>query len=53
MDALFIDVNPMPVKAALNMAGWDCGECRLPLTALSETNAEFLRRVLKKYGLAD
>lgn len=53
MDALFIDVNPMPVKAALNMAGWDCGECRLPLTALSETNAAFLRRVLKKYGLAD
>lgn len=53
MDALFIDVNPMPVKAALNMAGWDCGECRLPLTALSATNAEFLRRVLKKYGLAD
>lgn len=51
MDALFVDVNPMPVKAALNMAGWDCGECRLPLTSLSTENAEMLHHVLKKYNL--
>lgn len=51
MDALFLDVNPMPVKAAMNLAGWDCGGCRLPLTELSDENAETLRRVMKKYGL--
>lgn len=51
MDTLFIDVNPMPVKAALNMAGWDCGECRLPLTTLSSENTELLHRVMEKYNL--
>ncbi len=51
MDALFVDVNPMPVKTALNMMGWSCGACRLPLTSLSEENAGYLRGVLKEYKL--
>lgn len=51
MDALFIDVNPMPVKTALDMIGWNCGGCRLPLTSLSRENADFLRSVLKEYKL--
>lgn len=51
MNALFVDVNPMPVKAAMNMVGWDCGECRLPLTSLSLENTELLHRVLEKYNL--
>lgn len=51
MNVLFIDVNPMPVKAAMNMAGWDCGGCRLPLTSVSEENKARLRVALKKYGL--
>lgn len=51
MDALFIDVNPMPVKTALNMMGWSCGDCRLPLTSLSGENADYLRSVLKEYKL--
>lgn len=51
MDILFIDVNPMPVKAAMKLIGIDCGECRLPLTALSRENAEKLRSVLERYGL--
>ncbi len=51
MNTLFVDVNPIPVKAAMNIMGWDCGECRLPLTALSEENQKLLGRVLKKYGL--
>jgi 4-hydroxy-tetrahydrodipicolinate synthase len=51
MNVLFVDVNPMPVKAAMNMAGWDCGECRLPLTSISNENAELIHRVLKKYNL--
>lgn len=51
MNALFVDVNPMPVKTALNMAGWKCGSCRLPLTEISEENEELLHCTLKKYGL--
>ena len=34
MDALFSDVNPIPVKAALRLLGFDCGSCRLPLGSL-------------------
>ena len=48
---LFIDVNPIPVKAALNMMGWEVGECRLPLTSLSEANAAKLRATLANHGL--
>lgn len=51
MDTLFIDVNPIPVKAAIDMMGFDCGECRLPLTGLSKQNEEKIRSVLKKYSL--
>lgn len=51
MNTLFIDVNPMPVKAAMNMAGWDCGGCRLPLTEISKENETKLRQTLEKYGL--
>lgn len=35
---LFCEVNPIPVKAAMKLAGFDCGSCRLPLTALNEEN---------------
>jgi 4-hydroxy-tetrahydrodipicolinate synthase len=51
MDTLFIDVNPMPVKTAMNMVGWDCGKCRLPLTDISKENEAKLRQTLQKYGL--
>ncbi len=37
-DLLFCDVNPIPVKAALQRMGFDCGKCRLPLTSLSSDN---------------
>lgn len=42
--ALFCDVNPIPVKAAMNMLGWNAGECRLPLAPLSEQNTALLRQ---------
>ncbi|MBR1812096.1 MAG: 4-hydroxy-tetrahydrodipicolinate synthase [Clostridia bacterium] len=48
---LFIDVNPIPVKAALNMMGWNVGECRLPLTNLSDQAAAQLRATLAKHNL--
>ena len=49
--SLFIEVNPIPVKAALNMLGFEVGHCRLPLTDMSEKNAETLRSSLENYGL--
>ncbi len=51
MDALFWDVNPIPVKAAMNDMGFDCGECRLPLTSLSDDLSHKLLGVLEKYQL--
>lgn len=38
IDFLFCEVNPIPVKSAMRYIGYDCGECRLPLTALSNEN---------------
>lgn len=45
--ALFIDVNPIPVKQAMNLLGMDVGECRLPLLKMSESQIEALKNVLK------
>lgn len=44
--ALFSEVNPIPVKAALKELGFDCGTCRLPLTSISPENLEKLSAVL-------
>ena len=51
MDALFSDVNPIPVKAALNLMGFNCGPCRLPLAPMSESGLEALKNNLASYGL--
>ena len=48
---LFIDVNPIPVKEALNMMGWDVGECRLPLCSMDDASKEKLFATMKKHGL--
>ncbi len=44
--ALFREVNPIPVKAAMEAIGYDCGICRLPLTPPSEKTVEILRNLL-------
>lgn len=44
--ALFSEVNPIPVKAAMKELGFDCGNCRLPLTPMSEENFRKLLAVL-------
>lgn len=44
--ALFSEVNPIPVKAAMAEIGFDCGPCRMPLTSLNPQNLERLKRVL-------
>ena len=46
--SLFSEVNPIPVKAALNMQGYDFGLPRLPLTPMSESKAKILRDELFK-----
>lgn len=45
---LFSEVNPIPVKAAMGLLGYDCGECRLPLTALGKENKEKLEDMLRR-----
>jgi 4-hydroxy-tetrahydrodipicolinate synthase len=44
--ALFSEVNPIPVKAAMKLIGYDCGPCRLPLTGLTAKNLEDLKKIL-------
>lgn len=51
INALFCDVNPAPVKAALNMMGLAAGPCRLPLAPLAAKEAARLRAVLEMHGL--
>ena len=51
MNALFSDVNPIPVKEAMNLMGKQVGECRLPLVKMENGKAEALKDVLRKYGL--
>ncbi len=46
INALFSEVNPIPVKAAMKLIGYDCGNCRLPLTDLSSQNLEKLKSAL-------
>ncbi len=49
--ALFCEVSPMPIKAAMNLMGMNVGGCRLPLVEMSEKNLEILKTELVKYGL--
>lgn len=47
IEQLFSEVNPIPVKAAMEYIGYDCGECRLPLCSLSPENSKKLRSMLQ------
>ena len=49
--ALFSEVNPIPIKKAMNLMGLDVGSLRAPLCEMSEANAVKLAEVMKKYGL--
>ena len=51
IDALFCEVNPIPVKAALNLMGRDVGGLRLPLCDISPANREILRAAMVRTGL--
>lgn len=45
---LFIETNPIPIKTAMNLAGYDVGKLRLPLTSMSDGNLEKLRDILSE-----
>jgi 4-hydroxy-tetrahydrodipicolinate synthase len=49
-DALFCEVNPIPVKTAMNLLGYNVGELRLPLVDMSDKNLEYLKKTLVDYG---
>ena len=49
--ALFCEVNPIPVKAAMNMLGYKVGTVRAPLTELTDAHKEVLKKALKDYGV--
>lgn len=51
IDALFCEVNPIPVKAALNLMGKEVGPLRLPLTEMEPQNQERLAKAMKAYGI--
>ena len=51
MNDLFIEVNPIPVKAAMNMMGLKAGPMRLPLCELSAEHQAALRATMKEAGL--
>ena len=49
--ALFIETNPIPVKAAMKLLGTDSGILRLPLTEIGEEHLQTLRKVMRDSGL--
>lgn len=50
-NSIFCEVNPIPVKTALNLMGYKAGPCKLPLCDMEEKNLERLRTSMKNYGL--
>ncbi len=46
-EALFCEINPIPVKAAMSFIGYDCGKCRMPLTELAPQHWETLKAKLQ------
>lgn len=51
INALFCEVNPIPLKEAMNYLGYEVGECRLPLTSMGKGNKAYLETILKKYKI--
>lgn len=51
IDALFCEVNPVPVKHALNLMGWDMGPLRMPLCEMEEKNLARLKAAMEAYGI--
>ena len=50
-EALFCEVNPIPGKYAMNVLGWNAGECRLPLVEPSDAHKAKIEQALQAAGL--
>lgn len=50
-DALFCEVNPIPVKAAMNLLGKECGPLRAPLTEIEPQHEAVLKKAMQEFGL--
>ena len=48
---LFIEVNPVPIKTAMNLLGYNAGNLRMPLVDMEPANLEKLKKSLTDYGL--
>ena len=51
VEQLFCEVNPIPVKKAMQLIGMDCGGLRMPLTELTKSHEESLAKAMKDFGL--
>ncbi len=51
IDSLFIEVNPIPIKCAMNLVGLEAGPLRLPLCDMSSANIEIMKTAMKRVGL--
>lgn len=51
INALFCEVNPIPVKTAMNMLGWEAGPLRAPLCEMEDAHKEMLLQEMIRYGL--
>lgn len=51
IDSLFIEVNPIPIKCAMNLVGMEAGPLRLPLCDMAEKNLEIMKTAMKRVGL--
>ena len=49
--ALFCEVNPIPVKEAMNLLGWAAGPLRRPLSPMEDANKAKLIKAMKEYGI--
>ena len=51
IEKLFCEVNPIPVKKALNLMGWEVGSLRMPLTEMTEAHAAQLAKAMQEFGI--
>ena len=51
VDALFSEVNPIPVKTALNLMGYEVGPLRAPMSEMGQANVAKLAQAMKEYGI--
>lgn len=49
--SMFVDVNPIPVKEAVSLIGFNAGPCRLPLIEMDDKNKAYVKETMEEYGL--